>query len=161
MPITFENLAQAIAAFERTLIAPGRFDRLLAGQQNALTPQEKRGLTKFLQYNCVECHYGVTVGGQLYRKFGQHYSYANKEDLGRYEITKKDEDRFYFKVPMLRNVTRTPPYFSDGKVAKLEEAVRLMGWHQLDLRLKPGDIADLIAFLRTLEGNPPSVEAPH
>jgi cytochrome c peroxidase len=158
-PVTFDHLAEAIAAFERTLVAPGRFDRLLDGQKNALNTREKRGLAKFLQYNCVDCHTSTTVGGQLYRKVGQRHPYLT-DDLGRYEVTKKEEDRLVFKVPMLRNVTRTPPYFNDGKVATLEEAVRLMGWHQLDLRLTPGDITDLIAFLKTLEGNPPPVTKP-
>jgi cytochrome c peroxidase len=159
-PFTFDHLAQAIAAFERTLVAPGRFDKLLDGQKDALTPREKRGLTKFVQYHCVECHTGVTVGGQFFRILGQRHPYTATEDLGLYETTKKAEDRFIFKVPMLRNVTRTAPYFSDGKVADLKEAVRLMGWHQLDLRLTPGDTSDLIAFLGTLEGNPPPVKAP-
>jgi cytochrome c peroxidase len=159
-PMTYDNLAEAIAAFERTLVAPGRFDRLLAGHQNALTTQEKRGLTKFIQYRCVECHSWATVGGRLYQKIGQRHPYANKDDLGRYEITKKDEDRYVFKVPTLRNVTRTPPYFHDGQVFTLEEAVAKMGFLQLDRRLTPGDIADLIAFLGTLEGNPAPVEEP-
>ena len=159
-PITFDNLAEAIAAFERTLIAPGRFDQLLEGQEDALNPQEKRGLTKFIQYHCVECHGGVSVGGQLYKIIGQKHPYHGTDDLGRCEVTKKNEDRYVFKVPMLRNVTRTAPYFNAGQVFTLEEAVTLMAWHQLDRRLTPGDIADLIAFLRTLEGNPPRVEKP-
>jgi len=150
----------AIAAFERTLVAPGRFDRLLHGDKNALNPQEKRGLTKFLQYNCVECHTSSTVGGRLYRKSGMRHPFNEEDDLGRYEVTKQDEDRFFFKVPMLRNVTRTAPYFHDGRVADLKEAVRLMGWHQLNLLLTPGDIADLIAILHTLEGNPPPINEP-
>jgi cytochrome c peroxidase len=159
-PMTYDNLAEAVSAFERTLIAPGRFDRLLAGQQSALNAQEKRGLTKFIQYHCVECHGGATVGGQLFKIIGQKHPYTNINDLGRYEITKKNEDRYVFKVPMLRNVTRTAPYLSAGQIFTLGEVVTLMGWHQLDLRLTPGDIADLIAFLRTLEGNPPPVAAP-
>ncbi len=159
-PMTYDNLAEAIASFERTLVAPGRFDRLLDGDLTALTPQEKRGLAKFLQYNCVECHTSVTAGGRLYRKSGMRHPFEGEGDLGRYEVTKQEEDRFFFKVPMLRNVTRTAPYFHDGRVADLKEAVRLMGWHQLDLRLGKNDIADLIAFLGTLEGNPPPVEAP-
>jgi cytochrome c peroxidase len=159
-PMTYDNLAEAIAAFERTLVAPGRFDRLLAGQQNALKAQEKRGLTKFIQYHCVECHGDVTVGGQLYKIIGQKHPYTNTNDLGRYEFTKKDEDRFIFKVPMLRNVTRTAPYFNAGQVFTLEEAVSLMAWHQLDRRLTGADRADIIAFLGTLEGNPPLVEEP-
>ena len=159
-PVTFDNLTEAIAAFERTLVAPGRFDKLLGGQQGALTPKEKRGLAKFLEANCVECHTGATVGGQLYRIIGQRNPYGHKDDLGRYEITKKDEDLYVFKVPMLRNVTRTAPYFHDGRVFTLEEAISLMAWHQLDRRLTPGDVADIIAFLRTLEGNPPLVDKP-
>lgn len=159
-PITFDHMAEAIAAFERTLVAPGRFDRLLDGQKNALNAQEKRGLTKFIQYRCVECHTWATVGGRLYQKIGKYHPYTYTDDLGLYEITKKDKDRFVFKVPMLRNVTRTPPYFSAGQIFTLEEAITLMAWHQLDRRLTPGDIADLIAFLRTLEGHPPRVEKP-
>jgi len=159
-PINFDHVAEAIAAFERTLIAPGRFDRLLAGQPNALNAQEKRGLTKFIQYHCVECHGSATVGGQLYKIIGQKHPYTGTADLGLYELTKKDEDRFIFKVPMLRNVTRTAPYLNAGQVFTLDEAVTLMAWHQLDRRLTPLDRADLIAFLRTLEGNPPPIEQP-
>jgi len=159
-PLTYDHLAEAIAAFERTLIAPGRFDLLLDGRKNAMNGQEKRGLTKFIQYHCVECHTGVTVGGQLFQGIGEMHPYSGTEDAGRYEVTGKNEDRHIFKVPMLRNVTRTPPYFSDGKVATLDNAVRLMGWHQLDLCLTPGDVSDLIAFLRTLEGDPPRIDEP-
>jgi cytochrome c peroxidase len=159
-PFTYDNLAEAIAAFERTLVAPGRFDRFLDGQQDALSAQEKRGITKFIQYRCVECHSWATVGGRLYHKLGKHHPYKNTDDVGRYEVTKKEEDRYVFKVPMLRNVTRTAPYFHDGQVATLKEAVRLMGRLQLDLRLTSRDISDLIAFLHTLEGNPPRVEEP-
>lgn len=158
-PITFEHLAEAIAAFERTLIAPGRFDRMLSGDKKAMNAQAKRGLAKFIQYNCVDCHSSSTVGGQIYRKFGQEHPYST-DDQGRYEITRKEEDRFVFKVPILRNVTRTPPYFHDGQVFTIEEAVAKMGWHQLDHRLTRDDVEDLVAFLRTLEGNPPRVEAP-
>lgn len=154
-PMTYDNLAEAIAAFERTLIAPGRFDRLLAGDHNALNAQEKRGLTKFLQYHCVECHGGVTVGGQLFKIIGQANPYLGTDDLGRYGVTKQLEDRYVFKVPMLRNVTRTAPYFNAGQVFTLEEAISLMAWHQLGRRLNSEDRSDLIAFLGTLEGNPP------
>lgn len=101
-----------------------------------------------------------TVGGQLFKIIGQRHPYVNKDDLGRCEISKKEEDRYVFKVPMLRNVTRTAPYFHDGQVLTLDEAVAKMGWHQLDLRLTSCDIADIIAFLRTLEGNLPPVKKP-
>jgi cytochrome c peroxidase len=125
-----------------------------------MTVQEKRGLTKFIQYHCVECHSGPAVGGQLYKIIGQRHPYLNKEDLGRYEVVKSEENRYVFKVPMLRNVTRTAPYFHDGQVFTLQEAVVKMGWHQLDRRLTPGDIADLIAFLHTIEGSPPPIKEP-
>jgi cytochrome c peroxidase len=159
-PMSYDHLAEAIAAFERTLVAPGRFDRLLAGEPKALSAKEKRGLTKFIQYNCVDCHSSSTFGGRIYRKIGQQHPFIT-EDQGRYERTKKDEDRSVFKVPALRNVTRTAPYFHDGRVANLSEAVRLMAWHQLDRRLTPEDRADLIAFLGTLEGNPPPIKPPY
>jgi cytochrome c peroxidase len=159
-PVTFDNVGKAIAAFERTLVAPGRFDRMLAGQADALNAQEKRGLTKFIQYHCVECHGGVTAGGQLYKIVGQKHPYNGTDDLGRYEVTKKNEDRYVFKVPSLRNVTRTAPFFNAGQIFTLEEAVSLMAWHQLDRRLTPEDRVDLIAFLKTLEGDPPPVKEP-
>jgi cytochrome c peroxidase len=159
-PMTYDNLAKAIAAFERTLIAPGRLDRLMAGDQDALNAQEKRGLTKFIQYRCVECHTWASVGGRLYQKIGKHHPYPDTGDPGRYEVTKDDKDRYVFKVPMLRNVTRTAPYFHDGQVFTIQEAVAKMGWFQLDRRFASGDIDDLVAFLGTLEGNPPPVEAP-
>ncbi len=159
-PMTYDNLAEAIAAFERTLIAPGDFDKMLDGQKNAMSRQEKRGLTKIIQFHCTECHYGVTVGGRIFEMIGAVHPYSGTEDQGRYEISKKIEDRFVFKVPMLRNVTRTAPYFNDGKVQTIEEAVRLMGWHQLGVNLRPEDVSDLVAFLGTLEGDLPPVEAP-
>ncbi len=157
-PMTYDNMAVAIAAFERTLIAPGRFDKYLAGEEDAITEQEKMGLMAFMDHGCVDCHTGVTVGGQLYRKIGVRHALAGNEDVGRYEVTKNEEDRFVFKVPMLRNITRTGPYFHDGKIPTLSGAVHLMGQLQLGLELHPGDTADLVAFLGTLEGNPPPVQ---
>jgi len=159
-PLTYDHVAEAISAFEHTLIAPARFDRFLGGEENVFNAQEQRGLIKFMQYDCVECHTSATVGGRFFRPLGQRHPYANRDDLGRYEVTKRDEDRYVFKVPMLRNVTRTPPYFHDGQVADLKEAVRLMAFLQLDHRLTADDLDDLVSFLKTLEGNPPPVEEP-
>ena len=159
-PMTYDRLAEAIAAFERTLVAPARFDRLMDGQKNVMTAREKQGLTRFIQYGCVECHTGSTVGGRHYRKLGQYHPYDNTEDKGRFDVTKKEEDRFVFKVPMLRNVTRTAPYFHDGRLTLLEDTVRHMGRLQLNRTLTSRDIMDLIAFLKTLEGNPVPLEAP-
>lgn len=160
-PLTYEHAAEAIAAFERTLVAPSRFDRLLRGDEDTFSEQERRGLIEFASHNCFECHSGATIGGQLFRKIGQRRPYGNTLDLGRYEVTKREEDRFVFKVPMLRNVTRTAPYFHDGQVATLEEAIRTMGALQLGLDLPPDEVADLAAFLGTLAGDPPvAIEEP-
>jgi len=154
---TYHHLAVAIAAFERTLVAPSRFDQLLDGREDALTPQEKRGMALFLGYDCFECHGGPAVGGQLYRKIGVRRPYPDNADVGRFEVTKKEEDRNVFKVPMLRNVTRTQPYFHNGNVPTLKDAVHLMGHHQLGVQLSDETVADIIAFLTSLEGNPPSL----
>ena len=156
-PVTFDNMARAIAAFERTLITPARFDRYLNGDGNALTQEEKRGLHRFMDTGCTECHSSVTVGGRLFEHVGVYHPYPNQEDLGRYGVTHQDEDRLVFKVPMLRNITLTSPYFHDGRVSALSEAVKLMAWMQLDVELSPGDIDEIVVFLRTLEAERPFI----
>jgi len=153
--VTFDNLAVAIAAFERTLVAPGRFDRYLKGNLGALTADEKRGLTRFTDTGCIECHNGYAIGGRLFEKVGVYHPYANQGDLGRFGITGKEDDRYVFKVPSLRNVTLTPPYFHDGKVATLEEAIPLMARIQLDKNLTAPEVAEIVVFLRTLESERP------
>jgi cytochrome c peroxidase len=150
-PITFDNVARAIAAFERTLVTPSRFDRYLRGETEALTRAEQRGLERFVETDCIDCHLSHPVGGRLLQKLGIYHPYENQTDSGRYGITGREEDRFVFKVCMLRNVTRTAPYFHDGKVATLPEAVRLMAWMQLDKLLQPGEIDEIVDFLQTLE----------
>ena len=154
-PVTFHNIALAIAAFERTLVAPSRFDRYLSGQANAINDREKQGLRRFIDTGCVECHSSYPVGGRLMRKMGVYHPYANQNDLGRFEVTGLESDRLVFKVCMLRNVTLTPPYFSDGQVSTLPEAVRQMAWMQLDTNIEPREIDEIIRFLRTLEGERP------
>lgn len=159
-PVTFDNLALAIAAFERTLITPSRFDRYLRGQQNALTADEKRGLKLFVETGCIECHNGVSVGGRMLEKFGIYHPYENQTDRGRYHITRHEKDAFVFKVPGLRNVTLTAPYFHDGQVALLPEAVRRMAWMQLDRILKQSEVNEIVRFLFALEGEQPLVVVP-
>jgi cytochrome c peroxidase len=154
-PMTYDNVARAIAAFERTLMTPSRFDRYLKGDRNALTRGEEQGLHRFVDTGCVECHSSYTLGGRLLQKLGFYHAYANQKDLGRYDVTRKEEDRHVFKVPMLRNVTLTAPYFHDGQVTKLEEAVRLMAWMQLDTVLTPPQIDEIVRFLRSLEAEHP------
>jgi cytochrome c peroxidase len=152
-PITFANFGKAIGAFERTLLTPSRFDDFLKGNDKALNEQELRGLTLFRDTGCVSCHMGVGLGGAMFQKLGLVHPYQSK-DLGRYEATKVETDKFLFKVPSLRNVEKTGPYFHDGSVKTLEEAVTLMAWHQLGRKLEKAQVDDIVAFLRTLTGTP-------
>jgi cytochrome c peroxidase len=154
-PVSFDNAARAIAAFERALITPSRFDRYLKGEPDALTMAERRGLLRFVDTGCNDCHNSHPVGGRLLRKFGIYHSYENESDLGRYGITSREEDKLVFKVPMLRNVTRTAPYFHDGGVSTLPEAVRLMAWLQLDTVLSPSEADEIVRFLHALEAEHP------
>ena len=150
-PVTFDNVAHAIAAFERTLVTPSRFDRYLQGQTDALTLAEKRGLNTFMDMHCIECHSSIPVGGRLLRKLGVYHPYENQSDLGRFDVTHEEQDKFVFKVGMLRNVTLTAPYFHDGRVPTLSEAIRLMAWMQLDMEISPAEIDEIICFFRSLE----------
>jgi len=150
-PITYDNMARAIGAFERNLMTPGRFDRFLAGEWNALDEQERRGLVTFLAVGCNTCHTGPALGGQLYRKLGFIFPYET-EDVGRENVTGALDDRHVFKVPSLRNVAETGPYFHDGGVATLDEAVRLMGHHQLGAELTDAQVNQIVEFLGSLTG---------
>ncbi len=151
-PINYENVAKAIAAFERTLITRDRLDDFLKGQDDALTTAELRGLNSFLTAGCTACHNGPLLGGNTYQKSGLLKPYANQGDLGRAAVTKDDDDKFKFKVPSLRNIAVTHPYFHDGKVSTLHEAVRQMGEIQLGKVFTKEEEADLVAFLKALTG---------
>jgi len=150
-PIHYDNMARAIGAFERNLMTPGRLDAFMGGQLDALTEQERRGLDTFFNTGCNSCHNGPALGGQMYRKLGFVFAYETK-DVGREKVTSDPADRHVFKVPSLRNVAKTGPYFHDGSIASLEEVVRLMGYHQVGLTLEPAQIADIVAFLGALTG---------
>jgi cytochrome c peroxidase len=149
-PVTYDNYAEAVAAFERTLITRDRFDDFLGGSEPALTDQEKRGLSQFIKIGCVECHRGALLGGDRYEKMGEAKPYANSRDAGRFDVTKKDEDKLKFKVPSLRNIAITGPYFHDGKAATLADAVQQMGWLQLGEKLTAEQIEHVGAFLGAL-----------
>jgi cytochrome c peroxidase len=151
-PVTFQNFGKAIGAFERTLLTPGRFDQYLKGDDQALTAAELKGLITFRDTGCTSCHMGSTLGGQMFQKIGLVKPYQTK-DLGRYEITKNETDKFVFRVPSLRNVSKTAPYFHDGSVKTLEEAIVLMGRHQLGKELTGEQVSDIAVFLATLTGN--------
>jgi cytochrome c peroxidase len=155
-------VTDAIAAFEETLVTPdSRFDKWLKGDKNAITQTELEGYKLFKEKGCVSCHNGPAVGGGSYQKMGVHepYKTASKAE-GRFSVTGKDADRFMFKVPTLRNVELTYPYFHDGAAATLEEAVDTMGRLQLGHKFSKEDNAKVVAFLKTLTGKQPHVVLP-
>ena len=142
----YQNIGVAIGAFERTLLTPSKFDDYLKGDVFALNNQQRRGLKKYLEIGCTSCHSGVALGGNSYQKLGVVKKYPTK-DTGRYEVSKKKRDKFKFKVPGLRNVAKTAPYFHDGSITTLEEAIDLMAEYQLGKKLIKEDIQDIKAFL--------------
>jgi cytochrome c peroxidase len=154
-PVTFDNMAKAIGAFERKLVTPSRWDRYLRGEENALNRGEKAGLKKFVAAGCAACHNGAYVGGEQYQKLGIVQPWADSSDPGRYKVTKSDADRLLFKVPSLRNIEKTAPYFHNGSVGSLEQAVQLMARHELGKDLEPGDTSAIVAWLKALTGKIP------
>ncbi len=150
--VSYQNIAEAIAAFERTLVTPSRFDDYLMGQTDALNEQEKRGLNTFIRVNCVSCHDGPMLGGVTFERMGQEIPYDNQSDQGLYLLTKNNVDRMYFKVSMLRNVALTAPYYHDGLVKTLEEATHLMAKLQLGEEVTPQQVDDMVSFMKALTG---------
>jgi cytochrome c peroxidase len=148
--ITYQNIAEAIAAFERTLITPARFDDFLNGDADALSEAEQRGLEAFLRLDCNSCHDGKLLGGETYEPLGKENPYENQSDQGMYALTKDEYDRMFFKVEPLRNVALTAPYFHDGKIKTLDEAVRKMAWLQLDEEITDQQVSDITGFLKAL-----------
>lgn len=166
-PVTAEHWGVAIGAFERTLLTPAPFDRYLKGDTRAISAEAKAGLDKFISYGCAGCHSGSTVGGTMFQKFGLTEDYWNAtgsvempqlkgRDKGKFHDTGKDADQWIFKVPQLRNVAMTPPYFHDGSVARLGDAVRVMARLQLGRQLSDQDVNQIVAFLETLTGEVPA-----
>ena len=151
-PVSYENLKEAIAAFERTLRSESRFDDFLRGDKAALNEQEQKGLDTFIKVNCTRCHDGPLLGGGLFERLGKYGEYPNQEDQGRFTVTGDEADRMKFKVSQLRNIARTGPYFHDGAIADLAEAVRLMGTLELDIALDDQQVDDIVAFLGALDG---------
>jgi cytochrome c peroxidase len=165
--ITSAHIQSAIAEFERSLTTPDSpFDQYLRGDAQALTAEARRGWDLFRNLGCVACHQGVNVGGNMYANLGVLGDYFGdrgkplaKSDLGRFNVTGRAEDRHVFKVPSLRNIERTAPYFHDGSIAKLDKAVETMARYQLGVTLDEPDRKRLVAFLRALNGRLP-VAAP-
>ncbi|HZY18798.1 MAG TPA: cytochrome c peroxidase [Ramlibacter sp.] len=162
-PVTQKNAADAIVSFEKSLVTPSRFDDWLRGDERALSPQEKAGYAKFKEHGCIGCHAGINVGGNSFMKFGLFGDYFGDRarkgrgamvdvDKGRLLVTKKEEDLQVFRVAPLRNVALTAPYFHDGAVETLDEAILLMGRHQLGREIPADDRQSIEAFLRSLTG---------
>jgi cytochrome c peroxidase len=159
-PVTADNFAKAVGAFERTLVTPPRFDAFLQGDAGALSEREKEGLKTFLDTGCMACHFGVHVGGQMYQRFGifEHYwnyTKSKKIDEGRYALTKRESDKYVFKVPVLRNVAMAAPYFHDGSVDTLGKVVVIMAKIQLGKKIDSSKAETIVAFLDSLTGEIP------
>lgn len=154
-PLTFDNIAKAIAAFERTLVTPSRFDSFLNGDNKALAKNEKKGLSIFIDKGCVACHGGIGIGGEGMQPFPVVGKFKHA-DIGDF---KGDKDGMV-KVPLLRNITNTAPYFHNGAVWSLSEAVRIMGKNQLGEKLSDDEVSNIVAFLGSLEGKKPELSYP-
>ncbi len=158
--MTADNLRNALVTFEQSLVTTNsRFDQFLRGDADAITPMEHAGYLLFKAYGCVACHQGKNVGGNLFMKFGVFRDYFAKRgnltraDLGRFNVTGKERHRYVFRVPSLRLAALTPPYFHDGSVKTLEEAVKVMAEHQLGREIPTEDITCIVAFIKTLPGD--------
>jgi cytochrome c peroxidase len=172
--VTADNATKAIAAYERTLITPNSaYDKFVNGDTSALTEQQKRGMDTFAAIGCIGCHSGPAFNGPalpegtgFFMKFPTHDNgaleaqYDFSKDMGRYEVTKNEADKHLFKVPTLRNIALTAPYFHNGKVKTLEDAVRIMAKVQLDKNLDEQQTADIVAFLNALTGDFPAQAMP-
>jgi cytochrome c peroxidase len=154
-PITFDNVAMAIGAFERKLVTRGKWDRWLAGDGNAINVQERRGLDTFMEIGCTTCHMGPNLGGSLFQKMGLVEAYP-MEDKGRSEVTGNAAEEYFFKVPSLRVIAETSPYMHDGSLEFLEEVVRIMAKHQLGKTVTDAQVADMVAFMNALTGKLPA-----
>ena len=173
-PVSTDNLAKAIATYERTLITPNApFDMFIKGNKKAMNAQQIRGLKLVQEIGCTSCHVGENFAGEGFKMGEGNYQpfpqvpgskydkmYDLTADLGRYEVTKKAEDKNHWRVPTWRNVALTAPYFHNGKVKTLDEAVRVMGKTQLDMDLNDAQVADIVAFLNALTGEFPKQTMP-
>jgi len=150
-PLTYDNVGKAIGAFERKLMTPSRFDDYLEGDEGALTSEEKEGLNLFITTGCITCHNGMGVGGHMFQKLGLVKEWPS-EDLGRFEVTGNEADKYFFKVPSLRNIAETGPYLHDGSIETLEEITAKMAEYQLGRVLSDEEVASIVTFMHALTG---------
>jgi len=160
-PVSYANLQKAIGKFERTLLTPSRYDKYLQGDKTALTVQEKKGFLNFITLGCATCHAGALLGGSNFQKFGVYQEYwtatgSQKIDEGVYAISKDTAQKYFFKVPSLRNVGETYPYFHDGSIKDLGSAVEIMAKVQLNITLSKSEKTEIVAFLNSLTGEIPA-----
>lgn len=159
-PLTFQNIQNSIASFERTLVTPSPFDTYLTGDSAALTFAQKEGLKTFIDIGCIQCHMGVGVGGSIFQKFGLYgdyrtFTHSTTNDEGKKKLTNLESDKDVFKAPSLRNVQKTFPYFHDGSVSDLKQAVVIMGKTQLNKDLSDAEVSKIVSFLNSLTGTVP------
>jgi cytochrome c peroxidase len=160
-PVSPVNYAKAIEAYEATLVTPAALDRFLSGQEDALNETQKAGLRIFVKVGCSDCHSGSLLGGEGVQKFGVHHDYwtmtgSEHRDAGLFESTNNEDDRYRFRTSILRNIEKTAPYFHDGSVSELAEAVRIMAKVQLDQDLDTAEVRSIVAFLQALTGDVPA-----
>jgi len=148
--VTKENITDAIAEYEKTLITPNSpFDRYLRGEKNAITKKQKEGYELFITKGCISCHQGKNIGGNMYNKFGVVMS-VDIKNLGRYNVTKNEQDKYFFKVPSLRNVALTAPYFHDGSQTDLKQVILFMAKYQVGRPITDEEVDKIYAFLHSL-----------
>jgi len=155
-PITFLRIGLAIGAFEHGLVTPSRWDRYLRGDKTALNAEEKAGAKLFANTGCIVCHTGPYVGGSMFERLGARIAWPKETDNGRKAVTGAAADNMVFKVPSLRNVAMTAPYFHDGSAATLDKAVRMMAHHQLGVELEDDEVNEIKAWLGSLTGDIPT-----
>ena len=160
-PVSFTNMRNSIAAFERTLLTPGKFDKFLGGDLTALNEQELKGCKVFIETGCTACHMGPLLGGNMFQKyplFGTHIELTGStvDDFGKMAATKNETDKYFFKVPSLRNIAETWPYLHDGSVKELDKTVQIMAKGQLNKELTPEQTGDIVAFMKALTGEVPA-----
>lgn len=155
-PVTYDNMGKAIGAFERKLLTPARWDKFLKGDQAALTAEEKAGFNTFVASGCSTCHAGPLVGGNIYQKIGIVKPWPDNTDPGRAKITGSEGDKFMFKVPSLRNVEKTGPYFHNGKIATLRESIAMMADHQVGKTLSDAELQSIETWMKSLTGEIPA-----
>ena len=159
-PLSYNNIQNSIALFERELLTPSNFDDYLKGDMTAISQEEKDGMNAFIDAQCITCHSGPLLGGNLFQKFAVYGNYwehtkGDSTDTGRFKETGVEGDKYMFKVPSLRNISMTHPYLHDGSVADLKEVIRIMGKAQLNVDLSDEQVASIDAFLKTLTAEDP------